>query len=325
MDNAVEISVVTPFYNEASIIETAIRTMLEQLETLDGEWELIVVADGPTDGSIDIARQIEHPRLQLIEYSKNRCRGYALRTGIEAAKGDLIVTTEIDLSWGERIVHELVAALRNNPDADFIVASPHLPGGSYRNVPAKRVFFSKFGNRVIRALMSYAATMNTGMTRAYRREMIRSMPLHEDEKEFHLEVMLKAGPLGYQFAEIPATLEWKNYKHQGKRVVRKSSSVVNRLIVTHTLFSIFATPVRYAWSFSIVSFIVGVLFSIYAVIFYLTGEVSAYTALMGVLLVILAIILFMMGVVMQQGNMIQKEIWLLQRERQSQRRRENNS
>ena len=45
MDDAVEISVVSPFYNEAGIIDMAIRTMLEQLGTLDAEWELIVVGD----------------------------------------------------------------------------------------------------------------------------------------------------------------------------------------------------------------------------------------------------------------------------------------
>ncbi len=318
MDNVVEISVVAPFYNEAGILDKAIRTMLEQLETLDAEWEMVAVADGPTDGSIEIARGIEHPRLRLIEYPNNRGRGYALRTGIDAARGKLIVTTEIDLSWGERIVHDLVEALRENPGVDFVVASPHLPDGAYRNVPAKRVFYSRFGNRVIRTLMSHAATMNTGMTRAYRCAMIKSMPLHEDGKEFHLEVMLKAGPLGYRFTEIPAILEWKDYKHQGKRVVRKSSSVVNRLIVTHTLFSIFATPVRYAWSFATLSFVLGLIACVTSIVLYALGEVAVFTALMGVLLVILAIVLFMMGVVMQQGNMIQKEIWLLQRERRNQ-------
>ena len=77
--------------------------------------------------------------------------------------------------------------------------------------------------------MSNAATMNTGMTRAYQRDAIRSLTLDEDGKEFHLEVVLKAQALGYRFHEIPALLEWKEYKHQGRRVERKSSSKIDRL------------------------------------------------------------------------------------------------
>ena len=65
------------------------------------------------------------------------------------------------------------------PDADMVVASPHMQGGSYKNVPFKRVLYSKLGNKVIRACMSNVVTMNTGMTRAYRRNAIRSLPLSE--------------------------------------------------------------------------------------------------------------------------------------------------
>ncbi|MCA9973919.1 MAG: hypothetical protein KC425_27090, partial [Anaerolineales bacterium] len=213
------------------------------------------------------------------------------------------------------IVHELVAAMRQWPTADFVVASPHLAPGGYKNVPSNRVFYSKFGNYVIRTFMSNAASMNTGMTRAYRREMIQTLPTHENEKEFHLEVMLKATGMGYRFREIPAILEWKNYKHEGKRVKRKSSSKVNKLIRTHTLFSIFATPLRYVWGLTGLTFFGGLGFLLWALILYLQGGVAAFNALMGVLLLVLSIVLFVMGVVLQQGNMIQRELWLMQQDR----------
>ena len=71
------------------------------------------------------------------------------------------------------------------------------------------------GNLVIRACMSNAVTMNTGMTRAYRRPLIQSLPLSEDGKEFHLEVILKATAFGARVREIPAILSWKDYKHEG--------------------------------------------------------------------------------------------------------------
>src|SRR5262245_20977243 len=321
-----DVSVVWPFYNEAETIESAIEQLLAQLSSLSVEWELIVVNDGSTDGSEQIAQKLcrRYPRLRAFGYRFNRGRGYALRTGIAAARGEIIVTTEIDLSWGERIVQDLVEAMQSWPDVDIVVASPHLEGAGpsgYRNVPFKRVLLSRLGNRVIRACMFNGVTMNTGMTRAYRRRAIQSLPLFEDGKEFHLEVILKATAFGFRIREIPAVLEWKEYKHHDKRVKRKSSSRVNRLIVSHSLFSVFANPVRYVWVMSFASLGLGVIFFINAALLYYWRMVSAYTALLSMSLLILGIVLFVLGVVVKQGNMIQRELWMLQSRQSRQERR----
>jgi len=310
-----KISVVCPFYNEVGILEDAVRTLIERLQALDSDWELIIVNDGSTDGSADVAARLagEYNRLRVLGYAFNRGRGHALRTGIAAARGRLIITTEIDLSWGDDIVHRLVRHLGEWPEVDVVVASPHVAGGEYRNVPFKRVWLSRIGNRVIRACMANAVTMNTGMTRGYRREAILSLPLSEDGKEFHLEVILKALAFGFRIREIPAILEWKEYKHRGRRVERKSSSRVNRLIVSHSLFSIFANPVRYVWVLSLVSLVLGALsLGVATVSLYLDLD-AVYSALLSVSLVILGIVLFVIGIVLKQGNMIQRELWTLQR------------
>ena len=310
-----DVSVVCPFFNESGILEHAIRTMAARMRSFDGSWELIVVNDGSVDGSGAIAERVarEIPQVRVLGYRYNKGRGHALRTGIASAKGDIVVTTEIDLSWGDNIVHELVAEMRAHPETDIVVASPHLPGGGYKNVPPKRVWLSRIGNHIIRACMSNAVSMNTGMTRAYRREVIQTLPLFADGKEFHLEVILKATEFGLHIREIPAILEWKDYKHQGQRVKRKSSSRVNKLIVSHSLFSVFANPVRYVWTASFVSFILGVGFFINAVVLYILKMVSAYTALLSMALIIVATVLFVLGVVVKQGNMIQRELWTIQR------------
>ena len=310
-----DVSVICPFYNEAGILEHSVRHMLDQLRDLEGSWELIIVNDGSTDESPAIAQRLRgiSPNLKVLGYPENRGRGFALRTGIAAATGDLIVTTEIDLSWGDRIVHQLVAELRAHPSAEIVVASPHLDGGRYHNVPARRVWLSRMGNLVIRACMSNAATMNTGMTRGYRRELIQTLPLSEDGKEFHLEVILKAVAFGARIREIPAVLEWKDYKHQGQRIKRKSSSRIKRLILSHSLFSLFANPVRYVWALSFVALTIGFVALVLAIAYLVVGLVAAYMALLSVSMVILGILLFVIGVVLQQGNMIQRELWFLQR------------
>jgi glycosyltransferase involved in cell wall biosynthesis len=308
-------SVVCPFYNESAILEQAVVALLSHLASLDDEWELIIVNDGSVDGSEAIARRLEreNPRLRVLGYPYNRGRGHALRTGIAAARGDLIVTTEIDLSWGDTIVQDLVAAMTAHPEADLCIASPNLPPGGYRNVPWRRVALSRVGNLIIRASISNAPTMNTGMTRCYRREFIQSIPLHEDGKEFHLEVVLKATAFGARMIEIPAVLEWKEYKHRDQRIKRKSSSRIKKLIVSHSLFSLFANPIRYVWAMAATSAVLGLVSLVWAVINLVEHRVSAYLAMMSVLLVILAIVLFVIGIVLQQGFTLQRELWGIQR------------
>lgn len=306
-----ELSVVCPFFNEENIIEGAIISLLERMNGYQFKWELIVVNDGSTDHSAEIVNQLCHknPHLKLISYPFNRGRGYALRKGIHAAKGDIIITTEIDLSWGEDIIDRLYKEINVRPEVDIVVASPHLNGGGYKNVPWKRVLFSKLGNLIIRANMTNAATMNTGMTRAYRRDIIKSLPLEEDRKEFHLEVILKAQALKYRISEIPCILEWKTHKTEGKTLKRKSSTNVNRLVVSHTLFSIFANPIRYVWTLSFISLLISIIFFIWSIVRFLMDLVSVFTVSISLLFALLSVMLFAFGVIAQQGYLIQKELW----------------
>jgi glycosyltransferase involved in cell wall biosynthesis len=311
------ISVICPFYNEEAIIGASVKLMLNNLATLRDDWELIIVNDGSTDRSLEIALNLEkeHPRLKVIGYGVNRGRGHAIRIGAAEAKGEIIVTTEIDSSWGDDIVHRIVEEFDRHPDADIVIASPHLLGGGYRNVPALRVFLSTIGNYVIRSGLTYSVTMNTGMTRGYKRKKFLAMPLNEDEKEMHLEIINKAIAFGYRIYEIPAILEWKDHKFtdpKGKK--RKSSSNINKLIRTHVLFSLLAAPFRYLYFVSAMLGLVSVGFLMWAIINLFTPTPSIYVFLSSLLFGLFALLIFGIGVVAQQGRAQQREIWRLRSE-----------
>jgi glycosyltransferase involved in cell wall biosynthesis len=314
------ISIVTPFYNESSILKNSLQAMLSNLSELEEDWELIIVNDGSIDDSLEIAQKVireQKGMIQLITYPLNQGRGYALKRGIDNAKGDIIVTTEIDLSWGNTVVQDLVSVLRNDPSADIAVASPHCKGGGYKNVPTKRVMLSTWGNVFIRSLVSGKISMYTGMTRAYRAEVIKNLPVVEKEKEFHLEVILKAISFGYKIAEIPCVLEWKDHKflEKDKNIEkRKSSSNINKLIHTHLLFGILARPVRYLWAASLTLALVGIVFFLWAIIHLITGKVAIFLALTSGSLMIISILFFIFGVLATQNNSVQQELWRIQQD-----------
>lgn len=311
------ISVVCPFYNEEVILEGSVRRMVRNLETLQGQWELIIVNDGSQDGSLEIARRLEFedPRIRVVSYPVNRGRGYALRAGVAQANGKIVVTTEIDCSWGDDIVQRITDEFKKHPDADIIIASPHLPGGGYKNVPALRVFFSTFGNYIIRAGLTYSVTMNTGMTRGYRRDKFLALPLDENGKEMHLEIVNKALAFGYRIVEIPAILEWKDgqlAKQSGAS--RKSSSRVGRIIQTHLLFSLVAAPFRYLFFVSglLALFSCGLL--AWGIVNLIVGGPSIFLLIASASLGILALLVLGFGVLAHQGRFVQRELWRIRQD-----------
>lgn len=312
-----KVSVICPFYNEELILDKAIEGMLANLKTLQNEWELVIVNDGSLDQSLSIAEawRKKESRLTVVSYSVNQGRGYALKAGIDAASGDIIVTTEIDLSWGDDIVHRLSDKLIQNPKIDFVVASPNIPGGGYKNVPQKRVSVSRLGNRILGILFSGQFTMNTGMTRAYRRHVIQPLSFREKGKEFHLEVLLKLTALGFKHAEVPAVLEWKDNKlskDTGQK--RKSSSKIPQLIVSHLQFAAMANPIRYFVGASVLLLLAGIGFLIYGIWRYLIGQVTIFVALTGLLLLVLGIVFFGFGILAGQNRYLMEELWAIRME-----------
>lgn len=286
--------------------------MLKNLSSLPCDWELIAVDDGSLDSSKALLSEVfaGETRARIISYPVNRGRGHALRTGIDSATGDIIVTTEIDLSWGDAVVEDLVYALQERPDLDAIIASPNLPGGGYVNVPARRVLISRLGNLLIRLLFTKKVTMNTGMTRAYRRAVIQDIQTDEKGKEFHLEVLLKLLTLGYRVGEIPATLEWKEHKLSSPGAKkRKSSSRVAPLIVSHLNFAVFANPIRYFWSLSALCFLGSIACILDAAYRMFVGEVAIYVAIVGLFLGLFGLMFFGFGVTSAQNIKILRELW----------------
>ena len=286
--------------------------MLRNLKSLSENWELIVVDDGSTDHSLKIAQSLTkiYPKLRIVGYPVNRGRGYALRTGVSAARGELVVTTEIDSSWGDEIVHKIVAEFGEKKDADIVVASPHLQGGKYKNVPLNRVLLSSIGNLLIRVGSNSQITMNTGMTRGYKREKFIDLLLNEEGKEIHLEIIHKARGLGYRIYEIPAVLEWKDQKLLSKKSKkRKSSSNVNKLIRTHLLFTIMAAPFRYMYVLSGLLTLVGVFFFTWAVYNLSNPEPSIFMAITSFFLFLFAFLISALGTLSQQNMETQGELW----------------
>lgn len=223
-------------YNEEDHIAGNIERIVSAMAALGASWEYIIVDDGSTDGSRQKAQEAvaQIPNCRVVGYPENRGRGFALRSGFTAARGEFVISTESDLSWGEEILSAIHQSLRQSK-ADVVVVSVYQPHGGMENVPLFRRLLSSWGNKFMRWCFGGNLTMLSGMTRGYRRRVLEALYLEEDDKEIHLEIIAKARALGFRLQEIPGTIRWPK-KAPGKKP--RSARGILRFVVPHLMTTV---------------------------------------------------------------------------------------
>src|SRR5205823_2168132 len=131
-------------------------------------------------------------------------------------------------------------------EADVVLASAYHPQGSVRNVPLVRAKISRWGNRLLSLSVNSELHTITCVVRGYTREVVQTLELVADDKELHLEIILKALLLGFRVAEIPADLAWRKTKRTD---VRKPMSLgrLCKMITRHLFFNILLRPGTLVW------------------------------------------------------------------------------
>jgi len=149
------LSVIIPAYNEAPRIERTLEQLAGYLRAKVSEFEIVVVDDGSTDDTsrkVTLAAQKE-PRVRLVSLPANRGKGFAVRQGVVAAKGDVICFTDADLSTPVEEIEKGADGLRQG--APVVIASRRHPGSviSLRQ-GLLRDWIGRGFNRFVRALLS---------------------------------------------------------------------------------------------------------------------------------------------------------------------------
>lgn len=133
-DDAVDVSVILPVYNEAGHVLTEIDRISAALDASPYTYEIVVVDDGSTDGSTEQLRQVEG--IRLMRFARNRGSGSARKAGTRAARGRVIVWTDADLTYPNERIPELVKELEGY---DQVVGARTSEQGTVKvlRVPAK--------------------------------------------------------------------------------------------------------------------------------------------------------------------------------------------
>jgi dolichyl-phosphate beta-glucosyltransferase len=147
------ISLILPAYNPGSTIDRTWDSVCEFLQRRTDPWEVLFVLDGCTDGTAErlLVRQEEtgDPRLGIVTYPRNQGKGHAVRVGLQLARGEYRIFTDVDMAYGfadvVRIADTLktgaavAIASREHPESLVQLPPRHL-GYAYRRRVQSQIF-----------------------------------------------------------------------------------------------------------------------------------------------------------------------------------------
>ncbi|MER3545465.1 MAG: glycosyltransferase family 2 protein [Chloroflexota bacterium] len=219
-----DISIIIPCFNEEDNIPPLakrLKPVLTQLRQAgQGLVEVVFVDDGSSDATFERlqAAFADAPTSQIVRHPHNRGLGEALRTGLKAARGQVIVTTDSDGTYDFASIPRLLAALE--PGIDVVTASPYHPQGGVGVLPAYRLALSRGCSMIYRLLVDRHIYTYTAIFRAYRRPVLENVDWGSRGYLAVTQMLVEARLKGYRVAEVPLALNVRHYGQSKAKVIR---------------------------------------------------------------------------------------------------------
>ena len=211
------LSIIIPCYNERATV----TEIVQRVRACAPDAEIVVVDDGSTDGSRDVLRELEgQPNLRILYHDRNRGKGAAVRAGIAAAAGEVILIQDADLEYDPRDYPRLLQPIEEGR-AEVVYGSRFLGG------PRRAMLFWHMVANLLLTLMTNVlfntilSDMETGY-KVFKAEVIKGIPLRARRFDFEPEVTAKVLKRGYRIYEVPITFTPREY-WEGKKIGLKDA------------------------------------------------------------------------------------------------------
>lgn len=206
------LSVIVPVFNERNTVAEIVRRM--RRVDLPVDLEIITVNDASWDGTADILKALEDSTVQVVHHPANAGKGAAVRTGIEHARGDLVLIQDADLEYDPDEWPKLLAPV--------LKGRAHVVYGSRFTGERRNMLFTHWiGNRFLTLTTDvlYNTTLSDMETcyKLFDRRVLEGITIRSDGFDFEPEITAKILRRGFRIYEVPISYAGREYS-EGKKI-----------------------------------------------------------------------------------------------------------
>lgn len=280
-------SIVVPVYNSSKTLDELYNRIKNVFEnTINQEFELILVNDASKDGSFDVAKRLSHMdnRVKYIDFAKNHGQQRAVLCGIEHCDGDFVITMDDDLQHPPEEIPKLIEKMASDPKIDVVI-------GMYDS--KKHNCIRKIGTVMLNALSNMVFKKDKDLK-------LTSFRLMKSFVADNLsQIDIKAPTVGHCLLMIDGYIVNTTIRHDPRKSGKSGYSF--RKLVSTFMDNVYANsdfPLRVLGDIGTLTFIVSILMSFYFFIRYITGHihVSGWTTLVILVLFMNGLCLFAIGI-----------------------------
>ena len=219
-------TLVIPMYNESKILPDTLGKVFDYMESEFPEGYEVIFSD---DGSLDGSRRIvdvfaaAHPSFRTVGYEKNRGKGCAVRTGVLAANGDIVVCTDCDLAYGLEVVGRAMKIFADDESTELVIGSRRLAKDGYEGYTFIRKLASKTYLKCLAIAAGFKLSDSQCGFKCYRADAGKRIfeGCEVDGFAFDFEALIRAQKFGMKITEMPV----KVINHRESKVHVFSDSI----------------------------------------------------------------------------------------------------
>jgi glycosyltransferase involved in cell wall biosynthesis len=206
------LSVIVPVFNERTTVAEVIRRI--RAVSLPVDVEVVVVDDGSSDGTDKVLAALGDSTVRVINHPRNRGKGAAIRTGMEAVRGDLVLVQDADLEYDPADWSKLLEPILRGKAR--VVYGSRFTGERKNMMPLHWM-----GNRFLSLITNilYSTTLSDMETcyKLFDRRVLEGITIESDKFDFEPEITAKVLRRGFRIYEVPISYAGRE-ADEGKKI-----------------------------------------------------------------------------------------------------------